>query len=132
MGPSADWYAALVRPPLTPPNWIFGPVWTVLYILIALSIFLYLRTPEKPGWRVTVPVLLVHLGTNFAWTGLFFGLQSPGLALIDLLVLDCTLVVLLQRFHRVRPLAAKLLLPYLAWVGFATYLNAGFLWLNAG
>lgn len=125
-----NWYASLNRPPLTPPSWIFSPVWTILYVMIAVAIFLYYRTPAKSHGRLTTSVLIVHLAANFSWTWLFFGQQAPGLAFIDIVILDFTLVLLICAFWKTRQLAGALLLPYLGWVLFATYLNAGFYWLN--
>lgn len=124
------WYADLNRPPLTPPDWLFGPVWTVLYILIALSIALYYRTPKKTHLFRTTLLLTIHLIFNLSWTHLFFILQSPGLALIDIILLDISLLFLVYCFYKSIPLAAYLLLPYLSWVLFATYLNIGFFRLN--
>jgi translocator protein len=124
------WYTTLNRPPLTPPDWIFGPVWTALYITIALSVYRYYRSAPQTHRGVTSAVLIVHLVSNFAWTSLFFGLQSPGLALIDIAVLDLTLAVLIGRFWKTNVLAGALLIPYSAWVAFATYLNLGFFKLN--
>ena len=125
-----EWYSKLNRPPLTPPNWVFSPVWTVLYITIAISIFLYYRSSPKShvGW--TSAVLAVHLVTNLLWTYLFFGLHSPAMALTDIVVLDISLVVLICWFWESSMLAGALLFPYLAWVLFATYLNYGFYRLN--
>ena len=125
-----DWYRALQRPPLTPPDWVFGPVWTVLYALIALSVILYVRAPKAGPVYPVYLVLGVHLTTNFVWTYLFFGLHSPLAALVDIAVLDLTLVWLITAFWGVSGLAAGLLLPYLLWVSFATYLNAMFWTLN--
>jgi len=125
-----DWYPTLIKPPLTPPSWIFGPVWTVLYLMIALSVFLFLRQVQVSERISLLVVLAVHLLANFAWTGLFFGLQSPPLALLDILVLDVTLILLVVNFWPVSKLSSILLWPYLGWVLFATYLNAGFLILN--
>ncbi len=125
-----DWYSTLTRPPLTPPNWVFSPVWTVLYITIAISIFLYYRSPSKPhvGWISAV--LILHLTTNFAWTYLFFSLHSPAMALIDIAVLDISLIILIYWFWKASVPAGALLVPYLFWVLFATYLNYGFHRLN--
>jgi translocator protein len=125
-----DWYRTLQRPPLTPPDWVFGPVWTALYVMIGLSIVLYIRAP-KPGNAYPVYLLLaVHLTTNFVWAYLFFGLRSPLAALLDIAVLDLTLVWLAVAFRSASGPAAALLLPYLLWVSFATYLNAAFWKLN--
>ena len=126
------WYAELTRPPLTPPNWLFGPAWTILYILIAISIILYYKSPGKEQVLLTSGILIVHLIVNFSWTPLFFGMQNPLLALLDILVLDITLVLLIYLFWQASTIAAMLLIPYLCWVSFATYLNAGFWWLNRG
>jgi tryptophan-rich sensory protein len=125
------WYATLVRPPLTPPDWVFGPVWSLLYAMIAASVFLYTwRTRSDPPYRVYL-LIAFHLACNFAWTYLFFGLQSPGLALADILLLDLTLVALVGVFWKAHRGASILLWPYLLWVLFATYLNAGFHVLNS-
>ena len=124
------WYSTLNRPPLTPPSWVFSPVWTVLYITIAISIILYYRSSPKPHIRVTSTVLVVHLMANFVWTYLFFGLHSPAMALADIVLLDISLVALIIWFWKSSVLAGKLLIPYLAWVLFATYLNYGFYMLN--
>ncbi len=125
-----DWYRTLERPPLTPPDWVFGPAWTVLYVLIALSIILYIRAPKSGPVTAVYLVLGVHLAANFVWTYLFFGLHSPLAALVDIAVLDLTLVWLITAFWGASGLAAGLLLPYLLWVGFATYLNLMFWRLN--
>ncbi len=125
-----NWYADLNKPPLTPPSWVFSPVWIVLYVSIAVAIFLYYRSPNKRGVPLTSAVLGLHLAANFVWTYLFFGLRSPALALADIIVLDVTLVLLIPRFRRARPAAGALLIPYLIWVLFATYLNFGILILN--
>lgn len=125
-----SWYASLTLPPLTPPPWVFGPAWTILYTLIAVSIVVYYRARPPEGRLVTTAVLAFHLLTNFIWSPLFFGLQRPGLALADILLLDVSLVAVILLFRRASRLAAALLAPYLLWVLFATYLNAGIVALN--
>ncbi len=124
------WYETLKRPPLTPPSWVFAPAWTGLYAMIAVSIFLYFRSHPKPHLKLAAVILTLHLASNFAWTWLFFGLRAPGIALADILFLDVSLVALVLLFWPASRLAALLLVPYLAWVLFATYLNAGFYRLN--
>lgn len=124
------WYQTLNRPALTPPDWIFGPVWTILYLMIGLSIYLYYRSPEKPYIVPTTIMLVLHLVSNFFWTYLFFGRQSPAAALADIIFLDISLVMLILSFWMASRTAALLLVPYLAWVSFATYLNHGFYRLN--
>ncbi len=124
------WYSSLNKPTLTPPDWIFSPVWTVLYVAIAISIVLYYRSETKPHVRLTSVVLIVHVATNLVWTFLFFGLRSPALALADIILLDVSLVALIGWFWKSNAFAGMLLVPYLAWVLFATYLNYGFYRLN--
>lgn len=124
------WYNALNRPPLTPPDWVFAPVWSCLYAMIAAAVVLYFRSPGKPHVILTTVVLSLHLAANLVWTSLFFGLRAPGLALLDIIVMDLTLAVLIRWFLQVNALAGLLLVPYLAWGLFATYLNAAFWRLN--
>ena len=125
-----EWYQSLNRPLLTPPSWVFGPVWAVLYAMIAAAIYVFVRSRTSGSGYGVYVVLGVHLAANFAWTAIFFRLHSPGWALIDILVLDATLICLVFSFWRAARLSSVLLWPYLAWVLFATYLNAGFYLLN--
>lgn len=122
-----QWYPSLTVPPGTPPDWVFGPVWSTLDVLMGFSGWLIWRRvgASRPlrlwGWQ---------LAANAVWTPFFFGLHNPPLALADMLVLLGLLIVTIRSFQRVRPAAAALLLPYLLWTGYAVYLNAGFWWLN--
>ncbi len=125
-----DWYQTLQKPPLTPPSWVFGPVWTVLYVMIALSLVLFVKNDRGGAGVFLYLILGLHLLSNIAWTGLFFGLEAPGWALLDILILDATLIFLVSRFWEISRVSSLLLWPYLIWVCFATYLNAGFLYLN--
>ncbi|MBP7634416.1 tryptophan-rich sensory protein [Candidatus Ozemobacteraceae bacterium] len=124
------WYATLKRPPLTPPNWVFGPVWTVLYLMIAASLFLFYRNEKEPVPMRINALIGTHIASNLAWTPLFFGRQNPAAALADILLLVATLGALILHFRRKHPVSALLLIPYLVWVTFATYLNTGFYLLN--
>jgi benzodiazapine receptor len=126
------WYQELTRPYLTPPNWVFGPAWTILYIMIAISIIVYYQASGKQQVLLTTAVLVVHLVANFSWTPLFFGAQNPLLALLYIIVLYVTLLALIYLFWQASTVASVLLIPYVLWVSFATYLNAGFYWLNRG
>ena len=117
------WYEGLVKPALNPPNWIFGPVWTLLYGLMGVSAWLVWR--ERKDSRVQGPLLLfgIQLVFNGLWSYLFFGLKNPGLAFIEILVLWAAIAFTLAAFwQRNRP-AGLLLIPYLTWVSFAVYLN---------
>ncbi len=125
-----EWYDTLQRPVLTPPDWVFTPVWATLYVMIAVSLFLFLRAYRREqGYGIYV-LIVIHLITNFAWTGIFFGLQAPGWAFLDILVLDITLIVIVWCFRHTSRMSSILLVPYLLWVLFATYLNAAFYVLN--
>jgi translocator protein len=118
------WYAALRKPAWNPPNWIFAPVWTVLYALMATAVWLVWR---QAGVAPALALFLGQLALNAAWTWLFFGLRRPGLALAEIAALWLALVATALAFGAIRPLAGLLLLPYLAWVTFAGALNAA-LW----
>lgn len=124
------WYAALRKPPLSPPNAVFAPVWSVLYLLIAVAAWLAWRTRVSSCRRAGLRMWWAQLGVNLAWIALFFGLHAPGIALIDLALLIGAIVLVLRPFRTIRPLAAWLLVPYLAWCCFAFYLNAGIWLLN--
>ena len=118
------WYAALRKPAWNPPAWIFAPVWTALYALMAVAAWLVWR---EPGTAAVLALFVVQLALNAAWTWLFFGLRRPGLALVEIVVLWLAIAATAIAFLAVVPPAGLLLLPYLAWVAFATALNAS-LW----
>lgn len=122
------WYDGLRKPPLNPPSWIFGPVWSVLYLAIAVAGWLVWRA--RPESAVPLALWGSQLVLNTAWSWLFFGLHLPGLALIEILVLLALLIATTVSFLRIRTLAGGLLVPYAAWVSFAAYLNAGLWVLN--
>lgn len=129
-----SWYAALRKPAFNPPNGIFGPVWTALYVLMAVALWLVRREQDAP------PALRSRASRWFAaqflfnllWAPLFFGLRSPLLAVMDIGLLWIALAATMLAFHRVRPLAAWLLLPYLVWITFAAVLNVAIWQLNPG
>lgn len=125
------WYADLVKPAGAPPNWVFAPVWTILYALIGISFALiWHRTDEAGPRRRAVIPFFVQLALNLAWTPIFFGAQQMAAALAVIVTLLAAIAWTIRRFSRVSVLAAWLLAPYLAWVGYATYLNAGYVFLN--
>lgn len=120
---AADFYASLTLPAWAPPASVFGPVWTVLYALMALAAWLVWR---QGGWRAATPALalyLLQLALNVLWSWLFFGWKQGALAFADIALLLALIVATIVAFHRVRSAAAWLLLPYLAWVTFASALN---------
>jgi len=130
----ASWYGTLQQPALAPPNWVFGPVWTTLFALMGLAVWLVwrrldsLRTERRA--RVALVVFAVHFAVNLAWSAAFFGRQSVDLGLAVILVLLALILLTIQAFDRVDRRAALLLVPYLLWTGFAAYLNYRFWMLN--
>lgn len=132
VGAVDGWYSTAERPPFVPPNWVFGPVWTVLYAGLAIAAWRLSRYRDVAPARARAALRLwwAQLAFNFAWTPVFFAAEQLWLALGVILVLDGLVAVLLVRAWRLDRFAAALLVPYLAWIGFATYLNAGFALLN--
>lgn len=126
-----DWYVTLAKPSWNPPNWVFGPVWTALYIGMAMAAWLVWRKQGLAGARLPLFLFALQLFLNAAWSALFFGLRNPGLALIDIGLLWLAILATMVAFHRVSPWAAGLLAPYLGWVSFATALN-GAIWSANG
>ena len=127
-----DWYPGLVKPAFTPPGWVFPIVWNLLYFLMALAAWLvWLKAGSLKNAGAPLSLFGSQLMLNLGWSVLFFGLQSPGGALIEVLVLLLVVAVTTVTFFRRSPLAGILMSPYLAWVGFASYLNAG-VWLLNG
>lgn len=124
------WYPTLNKPGWNPPNWVFGPVWSTLYLLMAIAAWRVWRHTEHPGRRATLAWYFGQLALNVLWSVLFFGLQRPGLAFAEVLVLWSTLVVVQVKFARIDRPAAVLWVPYLAWVSFASVLNGTIWWLN--
>lgn len=125
-----DFYGQLTQPAWAPPAWVFGPVWSVLYLMMAVAAWLVWRAG---GWRAHRTVLLlfiVQMALNALWTWLFFAWQMGAWAFADIVVLWVLIAATLVGFWRVRPLAGALLLPYLAWVSFAMALNYAVWQLN--
>jgi translocator protein len=125
------WYRALNKPSFSPPNWVFGPVWTVLYLLMGISAFLiWEKGLNKKEVRVALIYFLIQLICNFLWSLLFFGFYSPLIALIDIFVLWVAISLTIIKFHSISKPAAYLLIPYLLWVSFAAVLNLSIVVLN--
>ena len=129
-GAGTPWFASLVKPSLFPPPATFGIVWTILYVLMGLAMALIVTARGAPGRTAAIVVFVLQLAMNLAWSPLFFGAHQITNALYLLLAIDLAVLTTLILFWRVRPLAGMLLLPYLAWVCFATVLNWQFLEAN--
>ena len=125
-----EWYRALAKPCWRPPNWLFGPVWLVLYISIAVSGWLVWRDagPEVAG--VALAIYALQLVLNGLWSVIFFGLHRPGLAFAEILCLLAAIVATIAAFYPLHPIAAYILIPYALWVGFAALLNYSIWRLN--
>jgi tryptophan-rich sensory protein len=126
--PPGDWYAGLAKPEWTPPNWLFGPVWTALYVMIGISGWLLWRARDES--RTALVLWCAQLVLNALWSWIFFGLHSPGAALVEIVVLWLVIAATVAAALRTSRPAAWLLVPYLAWVGFASVLNAAIWRLN--
>lgn len=124
------WYQEIERPSWTPPDGLFGPVWTALYLMMAIALWLVWREKGVRGAPAAMGAFAVQLVLNTAWSGIFFGLRMPGLAFAELVLLWVAILVTIVLFWRVRPLAGALLLPYIAWVSFAGALNFALWRLN--
>ena len=125
------WYADLAKPAWTPPDWTFGPVWTALYLMMAFSAWLVWRQAGLAGARLPLALFGIQLVLNSLWSVLFFGLQSPGAAAVEIVLLWAAILATLLAFWKRSNLAGALLVPYLAWVSFAAVLNVAIWWMNA-
>ncbi|GAA0628120.1 tryptophan-rich sensory protein [Sporichthya brevicatena] len=129
-GETDGWYAAADKPPATPPGWLFGPVWSILYTAMAVAAWLVWRAGGFAGARTALGLYALQLALNATWTPVFFGAERLFLGLVVILALDLAILATAVAFRRHSRTAALLLVPYLAWTLFATYLNAGIAALN--
>ncbi len=125
------WYATLNKPFFSPPNYLFAPVWTALYILMGISLYLIWKngTKNKKN-KEAINFFLIQLGLNFIWSFIFFGLQNPLVAFIEIAVLWIAIFITILKFWKISKLAAYLLIPYILWVSFASILNLAIVLLN--
>ncbi|MCL4367296.1 tryptophan-rich sensory protein [Patescibacteria group bacterium] len=125
-----DWYQTLIKPIFTPPAVIFGPVWVSLFALMGYGLYLIWQKIEQRNIYKAVMVFILQLLVNLAWSIIFFGLRSPGVALVDILVLLTLIIITIYEFAKINQKAAWLLVPYFLWVSFATLLNYSIWQLN--
>ena len=126
----APWYAGLVNPSFNPPNWIFAPVWSALYLLMAFAVWRLARLPSTPARSGALTLFFLQLALNAAWSWMFFAAHSPLLGLVDIIPQFFVIVATIIAFARLDRMAAWALLPLTAWVGYASVLNAALWWLN--
>ena len=124
----SSWYSTLNKPSFNPPNYLFGPVWSVLYILMGIGLYLILQTPKSAMRTKSIVLFTVQLILNLSWSFIFFNAQSPFAALIIIGILWIAILMMMIYFHTLSPIASYLQIPYLLWVSFATVLNAA-LWI---
>ncbi len=124
------WYATLAKPSWNPPNWLFGPVWTTLYVLMAVAAWMVWNRRAHVGAQAALVLFAVQLVLNTLWSFLFFGAESPAAAMLEILVLWIAIAATIWSFRKISPPAAWMLAPYLAWVSFASCLNYAIWTLN--
>ena len=124
------WYITLNKPFFNPPNYLFGPVWTLLYALMGISLFLILQTPKSDLRKKSVLIFCIQIFLNFWWSIIFFKYQLLGLALIEIVMIWMSILLMILTFRKLNKTAAYLQIPYLLWVSFATLLTASIWYLN--
>ncbi|HEY8009215.1 MAG TPA: TspO/MBR family protein [Methylocella sp.] len=127
----APWYAGLAKPSFNPPNWVFAPVWSILYVLMAIAVWRILRLPQvSAARRLALSLFFMQLALNAAWTWMFFGANNPLLGLINIFPQILVILATVVAFHRLDRMAAWCLVPLVAWVAFASVLNVAIWRLN--
>lgn len=127
---NTTWYTTLIKPLFTPPGWIFPPVWIFLYITILAALLIFVTKRTNADKIRGYIYYIIQLLLNVVWSPIFFLLQNPILALVVIILMDIFVVLTIKEFHKVSKYAAYILIPYLIWIFFATYLNLGFVILN--
>jgi tryptophan-rich sensory protein len=125
-----EWYETLNRPSFNPPNWLFGPVWSTLYLLMGISLFLIWKQSASKVRNMAIFIFLLQQALNFGWSFIFFYFNMIGFALIEIILLWISIVIMLVLFYKIKPAAAYINIPYLLWVTFAALLNASYYFLN--
>lgn len=126
---NSSWYNSLIKPFLSPPNWVFAPVWFILYFTILISIILYIIKPaENKGLGYLY--FIIQLILNFLWSPVFFAMQNIALALVVVVLLDIFILLTILKFYSVSKASGLILIPYFLWSLFATYLNFAYFLLN--
>jgi benzodiazapine receptor len=125
-----EWYATLQRPSFNPPNWLFGPVWTILYLVMGISLFMIWKEEKSKERNLAISAFMFQLLLNFGWSFIFFYFNKIGLACIEIILLWLSIVIMLVWFYKIKPMAAYINIPYLVWVTFASVLNGAYYFLN--
>lgn len=125
-----SWYSTLNKPSFNPPDWLFAPVWTTLYALMGISLFLVWQSPESQLRKNALIIFSIQLALNFLWSFLFFYFENPGLAFLEIVLLWVSILMMIFYFIKVKPIAGYLQIPYILWVSFASVLNGAIWHLN--
>lgn len=125
-----NWYAGLQKPSFNPPNWLFGPVWTLLYILMGISVYLVWKQPASSARNIALTLFIVQFVLNFFWSVIFFKQHQIGWALVEIILMWVFIFLTIIWFGKISSTASWLLVPYISWVSFATILNAAIWKLN--
>jgi len=124
----STWYAFINKPSFSPPNWLFAPAWTLLYILMAISAFLIWQERDNLKTKQALTFYGIQLILNTLWSIIFFGMHNPGLASLEIIILWLFILITLIKFYKINKTAGLLFIPYLLWVSFASILNL-FVWM---
>lgn len=125
----SGWYSTIIKPPFNPPNWIFGPVWTTLYILMGISLYIvWVNKAKKQEKKQAITLFSIQLALNTLWSFLFFSFQAPLYAFIEIIILLAFIILTTLSFYKISKPAAYLMVPYILWVTFASILNFS-LWI---
>jgi translocator protein len=124
------WYSGLIKPSFNPPNWVFAPVWTALYIMMGIAFYIVWQTKPNERLKKAIPFYTIQLALNFSWSLVFFYLHQPGWALVNIILLWIFIAVTIYHFSKISKAAAWLLVPYILWVSFASALNWAIWQLN--
>jgi tryptophan-rich sensory protein len=125
-----NWYAGLHKPSFNPPNYLFGPVWTLLYFLMGISLYLIWKQLPSPSKTKSIILFFIQFGLNFCWSFIFFKFHKPGFAFAEIILMWIFILLTILSFSKLNKTAAWLLVPYIAWVSFATLLNYSIWQLN--
>jgi len=126
----SGWFQTLNKPSFNPPSWLFGPVWSILYIVMGISLFMIWQNPVSIHRRRAIRIFIVQLILNFFWSIIFFRWHLTGIAAVEILILWLTIILMIRAFIKISPVAGYMQIPYLIWVSFASLLSLSFWYLN--
>jgi translocator protein len=126
-----NWYVILIKPNFNPPNYLFGPVWTFLYLLMGISFYIILQSPKHEIKKQAILIFCIQIFLNFCWSFLFFKYHWLGIAFIEIILIWLSIITMIINFYKINKIAAYLQIPYLLWVSFASVLNGSIWYLNS-